>query len=333
MRRAHFEALQPRCVLCHSRVAVATILRGDGDDVTEGIVSCTNDGCRREYPVIDGIPIFVGAIRAWLTANPLAVLTRTDLSPEMESLLGDALGPGSPFDTNRQHAGMYADDHYAGDGSAKLLDRALALAGEVGGPLLDLGCAAGGTTLRLAETTNALTLGADLNFAMLRVASQALREGRVHYARRRVGVVYDRREVAVSVARPDLVDFWCCDAAALPFADGTFGTVTSLNVVDIVRSPQDAVAETARVLRSGGNALIATPYDWTPSATPVEQWLGGHSQRSAERGASEPPLRALLAERFAVTAEDERVPWRVRLHERSTMEYSVHVIAARRRDN
>jgi len=73
-------------------------------DVLEGIVVCTNPDCQREYPVIDGIPILVAAIRAWITANPLQVLQRDDLSPELESLLGDAQGPASAFDVVPHHS-------------------------------------------------------------------------------------------------------------------------------------------------------------------------------------------------------------------------------------
>jgi hypothetical protein len=85
------------------------------------------------------------------------------------------------------------------------------------------------------------------------------------------------------------------------------------------------------VLRPGGTAIIATPYDWSPSATAVEQWLGGHSQRGAQRGASEPVLRRLLSEAgLEIVSEQPSIPWRLRLHDRSTMEYSVHVVVAKR---
>jgi hypothetical protein len=48
-------------------------------------------------------------------------------------------------------------------------------------------------------------------------------------------------------------------------------------------------------------------------------------------------LRALLTpgahpqslRRLALVAEDESVPWRVRLHDRSTVEYRLHIAAAR----
>jgi SAM-dependent methyltransferase/uncharacterized protein YbaR (Trm112 family) len=324
VRRAHFDALRPVCPVCkRGALSVSHAIREERDDLLEGILSCTNAECLREYPVIDGIPVLVGPIRAWLSANPLQVLLRDDLSPELESLLGDVLGPGSQYDTIRNHTGIYAHDHYETHSAQSLL-RGL---GFQPGLSIDVGCATGGTTFAIAERTQSLTLGVDLNFAMLRVASRALREGRVRYAQRRVGVVYDRREL--NVATNDLVDFWCCDAAALPFADATFALASSLNVVDCVGAPRETLHELARVV--SGTVILATPYDWSASATPVESWLGGHSQRGAHRGASEPVLHALLAEAgLEVIAEEPHVPWRVRLHERSSVDYDVHFVVARR---
>jgi SAM-dependent methyltransferase/uncharacterized protein YbaR (Trm112 family) len=332
LRRAHFEALQPVCPLCRAPLALSSIARGDAEDVLEGIVVCTGRECSREYPIVDGIPIFVGAIRGWLSANPLQLLLRNDLSAEVESLLGDVLGPGSAFDTLRQHTGIYADDHYGAGGAAALrvLARGLDATPAIEKPVLDIGCATGRTTFALAERSGALTIGVDLNFAMLRIASSALREGRVRYARRRVGVVYERREVAFASAANERVDFWCCDAAALPFGDATFGTAVSLNLVDCTPAPAEALRELGRVVRGGGTALVATPYDWSASATPVEGWLGGHSQRGPHGGAAEPILRALLAEHFTIESEEPSVPWRVRLHDRSAVEYDVHVVVGRR---
>ncbi len=204
------------------------------------------------------------------------------------------------------------------------------------GPAIDVGCAAGRTTFELAGRTGGLVLGVDLNFAMLRTASHVLRRGVARYPRRRVGLVYDHRNFEVRLPAAENVDFWACDAAALPFSSATFATAASLNVIDCVASPAAALAELARVLAPGGKALIASPYDWSPGATPVESWLGGHSQRGEGSGASEPALRRLLGPGtgpaqvagLAIVAEEPSVPWHVRIHERSTMEYRVHLLAA-----
>ena len=173
---------------------------------------------------------------------------------------------------------------------------------------------------------------------MLRLASAVLRQGRVRYPRRRMGVVYDRREFPVHLAGGESVDFWGADATALPFREGTFAAIVALNVLDCVGSPYDLLAALPRLLAPGGKALLTCPYDWSPGATPVEAWIGGHSQRGPARGASEPALRALLTPGahpaaiagLRIVAEEEAVPWRVRLHDRSTVEYRVDLVVVER---
>jgi SAM-dependent methyltransferase len=131
-----------------------------------------------------------------------------------------------------------------------------------------------------------------------------------------------------------MVDFWGCDAVDMPFSEGTFAAVVGLNVLDCVASPHALLASLPRLLAPGGKAILSTPYDWSPGATPIEAWLGGHSQRSETAGASEPVLRALLTpgahpasiDGLRIVAEDRDLPWRVRMHERSSVEYRVDLV-------
>jgi SAM-dependent methyltransferase len=207
------------------------------------------------------------------------------------------------------------------------------------GPLCDLGCSVGGTTFALAQRTDQLVLGVDLNLAMLRVAASALYRGVVSYPRKRTGVVYDRRRLEVHFPEAERVDFWACDVAALPFAQKTFALAAALNLLDCVRAPRDLLAEIGRTLLPGGKTVLTSPYDWSPVATPMEAWLGGHSQRGAGRGANEPMLRALLTPgghpaaigTLELETEQLEVPWHVRLHDRSTVSYRVHLVVARKR--
>ena len=179
-------------------------------------------------------------------------------------------------------------------------------------------------------------LGVDVNFSMLRLARRVLESGSVSYPRRRVGVVYDRREFPARFPGAERVDFWACDALALPFVPGSFGLAVGLNVLDCVASPRDFLESLSGLLRPGGSALLSTPYDWSPAATPFEAWIGGHSQRGPDGGASEPFLRTLLTfgahpqsvTGLKVSGEIERQPWHVRLHERSGVDYDVHIVTA-----
>ena len=337
------------------QLELAAVLEETDGVIVHGMIHCPEPACMQEYPILDGIPVLVPDVRAWVGANLSHLTARTDLPHLLESLLGDAAGPGSVFDATRQHLSTYGWDHWAdldpartdpGQASrvAACFMQGMALLEGAGaphsrGPVVDLGCSVGRVAFEWASRVDDLVLGVDVNFSMLQVAQRILREGLVSYPLRRIGVVYDR--VAHSVASPgaERVDFWAADALALPFRAGVFGAGTALNLLDCVGAPSRFLDGAAAVLRQGAPFLLATPYDWSPSVTPMEQWIGGHSQRGPTRGAAEPFLRTLLTPgahpastaRLEMLGEVERVPWHARLHDRSTVEYAVHLVAARAR--
>jgi SAM-dependent methyltransferase len=220
----------------------------------------------------------------------------------------------------------------------RVLHACLDAAGELpSGPVLEVGCSVGRASFELARRTRREVLGVDIHHAKLRLASRVLREQRVVYARRRVGLAYDRREFAARFEGSERVDFWSCDAAALPFANGTFACVVALNVLDCARAPLEVLESCARMLVPGGVLVLACPYDWSANVTPIESWIGGHSQRGPNAGASEPLLRALLTPgahaqslgNVTITAELDDLAWHVRLHDRSSVRYRVHALIAR----
>lgn len=330
---------------------IATVAREENGHIVEAALHCTNPLCLREFPVIDGIPLLVSNLRAYVAANILSIHGRDDLGELIESMLGDCCGPNSDFDQTRQHLSSYAWDHYADldpqesatgprPGSmVRTLEIGRELAGALPtGPILDVGCSVGRGTFALAERGDGLVLGVDLNFPMLRLAAGVLRHGRVRYPRRRVGLVYETRDFPAAFEGAERVDFWACDAAALPFAAGTFSMATGFNLLDCLAAPREFLGGLGRSLKTGGKVVLACPYDWSEGATPLEGWLGGHSQRSPMEGSSEEFLRHLLQPGvnaqaiggLELTAERDHLPWFVRLHERSMMTYSLHLVVATR---
>jgi SAM-dependent methyltransferase len=301
-----------------------------------------------EYPIIDGIPVLVADLRSYIAQNVLPLLKRADLSSAMESLLGDCCGPGSAFDVLRQHLSTYVFNHYADfdtdagvfadispNSIARILERGVALVGSIQeGLVLDLGCSVGRTTFELAARSNGLVLGVDLNFSMLQMAGLIMSSRTATYGRRQVGIVFERRNFPVDFPQMENVDFWACDVTNLPFADATMALGTSLNLLDCVSSPYDHLRELTRVLKPNGSALLSTPYDWSAYATAVESWIGGHSQRANNQGRSADILRSLFAEGghpyamggLSLAAEEDNIPWTLRLHDRSFMTYFVHLV-------
>lgn len=331
-----------------------------------------------EFPIIDGIPIIMPQLRTYVADNIFHLIARSDLSPLSQSILSDCCSQGSVLDSMKQHLSSYVWDHYSEfdpnetpgpvqSGSVvRVLKHAFQNSNSATNaessdnvpstpaptnylprdyPAIDIGCGPGRTTLELARDSESqgrtgLTLGIDMNFSMLRLASGMLRTGKITYPRRRIGVVYDQRSFDVPISNLEQVDFWACNALALPFTNGLFGRAVAMNVLDSVSSPYELLNSIANMLAPHGSATIACPYDWTASVTPVEGWLGGHSQRGETDGNCEPQLRRLMrnanqlpadiAIPLCIDQEWPNVPWTVRIHDRSVMNYFVHLFTAHR---
>lgn len=348
------------------------------EQIVEGTLQCPNPNCLSEFPIIDGVPIIMPQLRKYVSDNIFHIVVRNDLSPTTKSILNDCCAQGSALDSMKQHLSSYVWDHYAefdpnesaGNAVCSSLVRVLKHAWQSSNesenhsthpgdstiqsasldsndelPSIDFGCGPGRSTIELANhnksrNANTLTLGIDMNFSMLRVASEMLRSRRITYPRRRVGVVYDERTFEVPFDNLEEVDFWACNALAFPFKNGTFGNAVAMNILDAISSPYGLLRSISNALAPNGVATLATPYDWTESVTPIEEWLGGHSQRGQSEGKSEPQLRRLMRNANQIPPETaiplriERewlnVPWNVRIHERNSLNYSVHLLTARR---
>ena len=338
MKLRHLRELEPVCPRCREGpIAVSQVVRGDDATLDEGLLICRGPTCRQEFPVVDGIPILVRDVRRVVADQILAIASAGDLSEPVLALLGECCGPGSTLDAQRQHLSTYIDSHFGDHDPADRAPRApVAILVETGlerlvarpvvGHALDVGCSVGRATFELARRRDSgLVLGVDLSFSMLRAARAILARGEVRYPRRRLGLVYEERCFPFPVEGADRIDFWCADALALPFRPATFGLAVSLNLVDCVGAPVEQLRGLGEVLRPSGAALVSTPFDWNPTATPPETWLGGRSPRAVWKG--EEVLASMLGkpplERLALLQSVPGVEWTLRLHDRSTARYVV----------
>lgn len=360
MRHAHFAAWAPHCPVCARdrtctpALGLTAVTAETSDDVLAGTLVCGDPVCRAEYPIVDGIPIVLANLQQHLGERAVELLLRDDLDPRALSLMGDALGPDSWLDSIRQTVSTYVWDAFAEQDPQEAPSAAEPRPGAAGRCLqallallpgwdagsarrvLDLGCGAGGTAFHCAAAMpDALVLGIDGNLALMRIARRAALQGEVRYGRRRVGLVYDDRRFAVTLPGAERVDFWVCDAAALPFQARSVDLVIALNLLDCLPDPVSFLHATAALLQPGGGLLLATPFDWAARATPAAHWIGGHSQRGPGGGAAEPLLASLLTpgahpravETLAMAGSGD-VAWHTRLHDRAAVMYRSFLVAA-----
>lgn len=357
MRIEHFEALRPICPRCraglpHSaRLTLASTARDKEGVIFEGTLTCTNTHCGITYPIIDGIPIIVPDLAKYLNDSLNAITVRQDLSELSEAILGEAAGPGAAFNNNRHYLGTYGWDHY-GDFAPESREATAAQNWQPGSivsclhsglelfrdgieaPVLDVGCAAGRSTLELAARSQGLVLGIDLNILALRLAQRVLHEGHVMYPLKQLGILYERREYPVHFAHSERVDFWACDGMALPFPPAVFRFANALNVLDQVSAPLQLLSSMSESLESGGKALIATPHDWA-TPIPMKNWLGGRSPLGAHNADGPAALRAVFGtesshpalRQLRLVGEVEHHPWHVRVHNRRTAVYDTQILA------
>ncbi|GGF57835.1 hypothetical protein GCM10007301_16930 [Azorhizobium oxalatiphilum] len=337
MRRRHFETLKPVCPACRQAgqdhaLALEHGFLASGEDISAGILRCSDPGCWKAYPIIAGTPILVPDVATWLAANLHLVLQRGVETGPLEELVGTAVGPDAAFNLVRQQQSTYGHDHYGdlfadeaegADGTTgsvrTALDTALERLPPRAGATLDMGCAAGRTSFDLAAATGRLVLGIDLNWQLMSLGRGLIDEGRITYPLRRSGNTFERRSCAVKLPGAELVDFWIADALALPFADGSFGHATAFNVLDCVAEPARLVRETHRVLETGAGFALSTPFDWASHATSPAHWIEGPealsrllSQVFIEPGTAEPGHAAL---------QHGELPWTVRLHDNASVQY------------
>ena len=302
---------------------------GAQDEIVQGVLRC--QGCGRRYPIIDGIPVVVSDLSAFL-ARELWALTSMPLAPSVAALLAE---PG-PDDAQLPHQlesmGAYLDASWgdratpppdgpgAGQGAAPQLQKLAERAARPVAIALELGCSVGRGLAALAGGAG-LVVGLDHDPAALRLARRLLRGERVDWPRRAIGRSY-RPTQFEGLAVPG-VALVCGEVLDPPLAPGSFDRVAALNLLDSVSAPRALLHQAHQLCAPGGELLLCTPYAWRSGVTTEGERLGGDD-----------PAQELKTEAAALgwAVEDEvpRLPWTLRRDARAASLYEVHWLRARR---
>jgi SAM-dependent methyltransferase len=152
--------------------------------------------------------------------------------------------------------------------------------------ILDVGCATGRLLERLAQSGARHLAGADLAPRIVEVARRRLFR-------------FDAD-----------VDLRSADAeTALPWADGTFDAVTVTGVVHHFAAPAAALAEIRRVLRPGGDLIVADACFFPPLREFFNLCLRVHPHEGDHYFRTRRQMRELLSACGWIVRRCERISW------------------------
>lgn len=234
------------------------------------------------------------------------------------------------------HWGPYADPPLPAPAMAWLRDWLPPSDALPAGPVLVLGCGAGGELPYLTLPGRQL-LAVDAHPMLVQFA-QAVATGfaQVPYRQRP-----DRFGVRPLRVPPPLrhvlaaTEFACANALDPPLPAESCAMVVALNLVDSVPDPFVLLQQCEALLRPGGVLLLSSPYNWQEAITPQTHWFDRHIPPTLGQVAGvEALLTGRLMPGFLDSLHVERsadgVVWDLAVHERYTARYLLHVVRLRK---
>lgn len=180
-----------------------------------------------------------------------------------------------------------------------------------GSAALDVGCAVGRSSFELSGLCDEVT-GLDFSGTFVKAADTLGRVGELKYRHRVQGERFADAVARVPVeARAENVNFRVGDACDLPHDLGPFHLVHAANLLCRLPEPEAFLRSLPRLVRPGGQLLLATPFTWLESFTPRDKWIGA----VAEGISSVEALRRILEADFRLEREAD-LPFLLREHER-----------------
>jgi ubiquinone/menaquinone biosynthesis C-methylase UbiE/uncharacterized protein YbaR (Trm112 family) len=217
--------------------------------------------CSRDYPIVFGIPDFRLEPDPYISIEDeyrkTAILVEAAARLSFEALVRFywEITPDVPLAAVERYVAYAVRAEERGAAYLEMLDARMPgrWAGEAG---LEIGCGTGGF-LRVAATRFRTVVGVDVALRWLVIARRRLQE-----TGERIALV-------------------CGSATHLPFANGAFQAVAGFHVLEHTTAAQVVLAESARVLASGGSCFVVTPNRFSLGPEPcVRVWGVGFMPRA-----------------------------------------------------
>ncbi len=176
---------------------------------------------------------------------------------------------------------------------------------------LDVGCAVGRSTFELAKKFS-FVKGIDFSQAFIEAAEKLNQGGKLSYEYLEEGNFFSRG-VARCPAHSNSVKFIVGDACNLDEKDASYDLVHAANLICRLPNPKSFISCLSKIIRPGGQLILATPFTWLQEYTPEESWIGN--------GNSESQLEMILSPHFGLEKKVD-LPFLIREHRRK-FQYSV----------
>jgi uncharacterized protein YbaR (Trm112 family) len=241
----------PSC-LPRERTLRLNIYKEYHGDLTEGELIC--EQCGGVYPVRDGI-----AFLQIEHPGEKNLDNRYESGPVLSSYLwshyGDLLKDEEAFDTYVQWAGLIRENP---------------------GFCLDIGSAVGRFVFEMSKKSS-FVVGIDNSISFIRAARELMvNRGETIPLLQEGNLVKEEKLTLPAEWDTDNIEFIVGDAMALPFRNGAFSALSSLNLIDKVPVPMKHFTEMNRVAQeTDAQFLFSDPFSWSEDVAQQEDWLGG----------------------------------------------------------
>jgi putative 4-mercaptohistidine N1-methyltranferase len=144
---------------------------------------------------------------------------------------------------------------------------------------LDVGCAVGGASFKLAEKFAQVT-AVDLSQSFIDTAKRLQNDGVINFKCKTEGEKTQEIEASIDKALAQRINFSRADACALPAEFLDYDAVLLANLLCRLPSPMACISRMSGprgIVKKGGLLVITTPFTWMDKFTPRELWFGGRN--------------------------------------------------------
>lgn len=182
---------------------------------------------------------------------------------------------------------------------------------------LDVACAVGGATFRLAESFDHV-IGVDLSKRFIDAAVELKKKHELEFNSKIEGNILTKQKAIITSEAAERTEFRQADACALPAEYQDFDAVLLANLLCRLVSPSACLSRmwgSRGIVRPGGLLVTVSPYTWMEKFTPPDVWLGGYKDENGNLCYSEDGLKKMLGDHFDLKASFD-VPLIIREHRR-----------------